>query len=256
MSKTPQGRFLISLRRWMAVVFGVALLCEVSRLVASIVVCDPGGVIAKRAHCMNNLKQIGMALHNYHDVYGCFPPPFIADAQGRPMHSWRVLILPFLEEQNLYQRYNFAEPWDGPNNRELLGRMPALFACPAHRNPWVANPKPVLTSYFAVTGPGTAFPGDSTVRLADVRDGTNDTVVVVEASNVEIPWTAPCDMGTTSMSFRINDPTLAAPSSRHPGGLNILYADASVRFLHDATSPGRLRAMTTIDGKDVTGRSE
>src|SRR5690242_17032670 len=70
---------------------------------------------ARRSQCKNNLKQIGLALHNYHETYGGLPPAFVADDQGRPMHSWRVLILPFLGEQALYNEYNLSEPWDGPN---------------------------------------------------------------------------------------------------------------------------------------------
>lgn len=76
---------------------------------------------ARRAQCSNNLKQIAFSLHSYHDRYGCFPPAYIADEEGKPMHSWRVLILPFIEEQALYDRYAFTEPWDGPSNRRLAG---------------------------------------------------------------------------------------------------------------------------------------
>ena len=88
---------------------------------------------ARRMQCLNNLKQIALALHNYHDVYGVFPPAYIPDAQGKPKHSWRVLILPFLEEQGTYEKYDFDEPWDGPNNRALLTSMPR--ATPVHPTP-------------------------------------------------------------------------------------------------------------------------
>src|SRR5579863_9248252 len=90
---------------------------------------------ARRSQCKNNLKQIGLALHNYHDAFGSFPPAFVADANGKPMHSWRVLILPYLDQLPLYKEYNFSEPWDGPNNSRLLNRMPPAFSCPSHSGP-------------------------------------------------------------------------------------------------------------------------
>src|SRR5262245_44252816 len=74
---------------------------------------------ARRSNCKGELKQIGLALLNYREAYGCFPPPYVADASGRPMHSWRVLILPFIDHAALYREYRFDEPWDGPNNRKL-----------------------------------------------------------------------------------------------------------------------------------------
>ena len=79
--------------------------------------------------CKMNLKLLAIALHNYHDTYGAFPPAYVADASGKPMHSWRVLILPHMEQLALYERYNFNEPWDGPNNILLANEMPDIFRC-------------------------------------------------------------------------------------------------------------------------------
>lgn len=76
----------------------------------------------RRAGCLNNIKCITMALHEYAEDHGHFPPTFITDDTGKPMHSWRVLILPYLEESTLFAQYNFDEPWDGPNNSKL-GRL-------------------------------------------------------------------------------------------------------------------------------------
>src|SRR5262245_41674761 len=87
---------------------------------------------ARRSSCKCNLKILGLALHNYHDAHGCFPPAWLADSQGRPMHSWRVLILPYIDQAALYNRYNFAEPWDGPNNVKLLDEIPPVYKCPSH----------------------------------------------------------------------------------------------------------------------------
>jgi hypothetical protein len=92
---------------------------------------------AYRSHCSSNLKQIALALHNYHDTFGAFPPAYVADESGKPMHSWRVLILPFLESSPLYDKYRFDEPWDGPNNRQLLKHMPYFTI--ARRIRWLAE---------------------------------------------------------------------------------------------------------------------
>ena len=81
---------------------------------------------------LNNLKQIAMALQCYHQANGCFPPAYIADKTGKPMHSWRVLILPYLDRDDLYKAYNFTEPWDGPNNKKLATSRPDL-CLPEHR---------------------------------------------------------------------------------------------------------------------------
>ena len=88
---------------------------------------------ARRAQCANNLKQIGLAFHNYHDAHKTFPPAYIPDKDGKPMHSWRVLILPYLEQQALYKRYNFDEPWDSPGTWPSPTRSSPC--TPAHRAP-------------------------------------------------------------------------------------------------------------------------
>ena len=98
---------------------------------------------------------MGVALLTYHDTYGSFPPAYIADDQGRPMHSWRVLILPYLEEKSLYDRYDFSEPWDGPDNSQLAAEMPKVYRCRSDS----CSLSPTDTSYLAVVGDGTIWPG-------------------------------------------------------------------------------------------------
>ncbi len=199
---------------------------------------------ARRSQCTCNLCQVKLALHNYHETYGTLPPAYVADAAGRPMHSWRVLILPFLEQQSLYARYNFAEPWDGPNNIKLLNSMPSILACPSRFSENPTN----LTSYVAIAGPGTMFPGAGSVKFADVTDGLPDTLMVVEVANVDIPWTAPVDLDIRTMSMKVNDPKRPAISSRHPGGANVVFGDARTLFLYESIPEESLRALITIAG--------
>ena len=152
------------------------------------------------------------------------------------MHSWRVLILPFMEQSALYNMYNFNEPWDGPSNRKLLALRPNIYVCPTLQaeRPSAA----AVTSYVLLTGPGTTFPHGRTTRLTDIRDGTANTLIAAEVSNVSVAWTEPRDLDVRTMSFRVNDPNRPGISSRHPGGANVSFADGGKRFLREGITPG------------------
>ncbi len=202
--------------------------------------------VPRRAICTNNLKQIGLALHNYQSVYGVFPPAYIADEKGKPLHSWRVLILPYLEEQKLYDEYDFSEPWDGPHNSKLLAKMPRMFSCPARDKD--ATRRPSRTSYVAVTGAGTMFPGSESVGFDQVTDGSANTLMVVDTANVEIPWTKPEDLDIRTMSLKLNDKQNPSISSDHAGGAQVLFADGSCRFLKASINTDLVKSLLTISG--------
>ncbi len=197
---------------------------------------------------MNNLKQIGLALRNYHEAFGCFPPSYLADENGQPMHSWRVLILPWLDQKAIYDQYRFDEPWDGPNNRKLHDLIVSTYACPSHPR------QDRSTSYVAVVGPGTAWRGAAPMRLEAVHDGRDQTIWLAEVSEPSIHWMEPRDLEFDRMSFTINgsnDP--AGLSSRHPGGANVLLVDGAVRFLSGKLAPQWLRALLTVAGGEAVG---
>ncbi|MFQ5732447.1 MAG: DUF1559 domain-containing protein [Planctomycetaceae bacterium] len=196
---------------------------------------------ARRSTCKNNLKQISLALHNYHEVYGSYPPAYFADKNGKPMHSWRVMILPFLEAKPLYDRYRFDEPWDGPNNRQLARSMPALFACPS------TNDGPAMTRYVTVRGPGTAFPGAKATRFRDFSDGSSVTIAVVETPGRPVHWMAPDDVSPEDFIRAIDGQT------HHNGGTHILMADGAVRFLSSDTSAELIRRLLSIAGGEAVG---
>lgn len=225
----PRRSWQISVLGLMRLVFAIACVLVMIRLFGpGVTYCD--WEAARRAQCVNNLKQIGLALEGYHQQYGVLPPAYVADAVGRPMHSWRVLILPFLDQVPLYNRYNFAEPWDGPHNIRLLGDIPTVFACPSR------FPAPrALTSYVAITGPGTAFPDAASVALADITDRHHSTLILAEVVDVPVPWTAPLDLDARTMSLRINDRTRPSISSRHRHGAVTAFADSHVYFWEEAT---------------------
>ncbi|HLA85506.1 MAG TPA: DUF1559 domain-containing protein [Thermoguttaceae bacterium] len=197
---------------------------------------------ARRIECMDNLQQLSIALHAYHNAYGSFPPAYVADKKGRPMHSWRVLILPFLDQEELYKKYRFDEPWDGPNNKILVNEMPPCYRCPNQPAGFHLGE----TNYVAVVGPRAAWRTDRAVVREEIRDGDLWTILVVETKDSGIPWTAPRDLPWPPMPTQVNPSSGAGISSRHPGGAMALFADGYVYFLPDSNK--KVAAMLTIDG--------
>lgn len=187
---------------------------------------------ARQSSCRGRLGRLMMALHNYHDVYGSFPPACIADADGKPMHSWRVLILPFLDEDKIYRRYRFDEPWNSPHNVRLAEESAnRQFRCP-NRDGGDESPH---TDYVAIVGPETAFPGSQSTRLDDIRDGQEDTILLAEIHNSGIQWMEPRDLATDRMSFRVNDQAAPSISSPHPIGPGVVFADRITVYRLDAS---------------------
>ena len=207
---------------------------------------------ANRNRCRNNLKMIGLALHNYHDVYQCFPPAYLTDSEGRPAHSWRVLILPFLDEQALYDLYRFDEPWNGPNNSKLLDSMPTVFACPIFCNSSVASAKDAkhLTTYMAINDSGAAFDGPNAHRIQQFSDGTSNTIMATEVRQFANIWMAPDDISTSQFKTEIRESEGSNPGN-HKDGLQVLMADGSTRFLPYNIDEESLDALATLAAGDT-----
>jgi prepilin-type processing-associated H-X9-DG protein len=190
---------------------------------------------ASRVQSQNHLKQLGLAMHIYADQFKTFPPASVIGPDGKTPHSWRVAILPYIEQQALYNQYKFDEPWDSEANRKVLAQMPALF-----RNPSDA-PNSTNTSYFVFTGQGPMFGGDKGPGFAEITDGMSNTIMIVEAKR-DIPWTKPEDI-----AYDAKQP-LPKLGGYYPGGFNAAFADGSVRFLHDGIDDQALRALITKAG--------
>lgn len=193
---------------------------------------------ARRAQSMNNMKQIALALHNYHDKNGKFPSAIVMGPDGKTPHSWRVEILPYLEAINSYQQYKLDEPWDSEINRKVLTQMPPQFRDPND------DPKSTSASYFAVTGDTTAFSGKDGNKIQAFRDGTSNTIMVVEAKR-DVPWTKPEDV--------VYDPAKPLPAlgGHHKEGFLAGFADGSVRLISKSVDEKVLRALFTKAGGEV-----
>jgi hypothetical protein len=185
-----------------------------------------------------------LAVHNYASENGCLPPAYLADSEGRPMHSWRVLLLPYMEQTQLFNAYNLSEPWNGPNNAKLAGQIGNAFRRPE------ATGDSVMTSFVAVVGPQTPFPGARSLKFDDIVDGTSSTIMFVEIANSNICWMEPRDLSFDRMSFRVNDRNIACVGSPY-GGARIALMNGSVREIKNTLPPEVLRALVTASGHET-----
>jgi hypothetical protein len=202
-------------------------------------------VAAARAQSMNNLKQIALAFHNYHDVYGHFPRD-ITDKDGKPLLSWRVAILPFIEQQNLYNQFKLDEPWDSENNKKLSQMAVKVFMSPNVDPPT----PPGMTQYKGFAGPGTVFEPGKKIKFTDITDGTSNTIMVVEAGE-PIPWAKPGDIPYDPKKPL---PKLTLPGSQTPDLIMAALCDGSVRAINMKTITQRtLRDAITRDDGNVLG---
>ncbi len=205
--------------------------------------------VARRAQSVNNLKQIALAFHNFLSANNHFPASANGD-KGKFPYSWRVAILPYIEQQELYNQYRFDEPWDGPNNSKLIDKMPAVYAYPGPDGTPSSRSNP---SYFLFTGPSTIGGAEGGAKIEQITDGTSNTILAVEAKR-DIPWTKPEDL-----PFDPNPPLPEArPSIRTsilggftPDGFNAAFADGAVRYIKKSINPNVLKALITKDGGEV-----
>ncbi len=184
-----------------------------------------------------------MAVANYNDAYGRFPPAVTNDANGRPAHSWRILVLPFLEQRELYNAYSFDEPWDGPNNRKLESRMPPLFAFAGTNKDGTST----ATNFVAITGPETVWPPSSGMLHSEIGDGPSNTIQFAEYNGPAIHWMSPVDLEFSTMSFTVGNPAGIDSQYLTPA---VAFADGSVRRLDANLSPIELRSMCTANGHE------
>lgn len=202
---------------------------------------------AIRSSCANNIRQMMIAMLNYESAHGVFPEASMLDANGKPAHSWRVLLLPFMEENNLYQQYRFDEPWDGPNNRKLAKLMPEPYRCPGHRHGF-------KTHYKLVCGKGTAFIDGVALNLNKVPDGLSNTAAIVEVPGDPVDWMKPEDITLEEAVKLFSEQKLEDIAHGSQGGFvdsytgsNIGMLDGSIQYLGVECDADELRRLFGLD---------
>jgi len=193
-------------------------------------------IAARRTQCRNNLKQIGLALHNYHDAYQAFPPGYTVDSTGKPLHSWRTLILPYLDQRDLFETIDLSKPWDDPVNATAYETNMNIYQCPS-----VAELRPGHTTYLGLVGLDRCFLSTESRKLSDFTH-TSGTLVATEVSPEDaVHWMAPQDAdGKFFLTFDESTELV------HINGLQALCADGSVTLVSPDTPPRERRDLLSV----------
>lgn len=220
---------------------------------------------AERAKASNDCKQITIGFHAYASAHGGFPTNSYS-ADGKPLLSWRVHILPYIEQNDLYRKFNFNEPWDGPTNKPLLQRMPRIYASVAEQNGSTTNA--TRTYYRGFSNPGALFARNDPPKLqgrkgfeldnpfigrpptglkfADIIDGTSNTIMFLDAGE-PVEWTKPEDLDASPGK------PFPALGGGMPNSSTVIVAmlDGSVKPFKKSNSEARWRAALSVGARDV-----
>ncbi|MGL6197028.1 MAG: DUF1559 domain-containing protein [Thermoguttaceae bacterium] len=199
--------------------------------------------LAWNNQCSQNLKTIGTAVIKYKTANGAYPPPWTVDSNGKPLQSWRVLILPYLDEQELYDSIHLDEPWDSEYNQQFHKQMPSIFRCPAS-----VNANNTTTSYTMIVGPDAFSDSGVPTKPDEITDDLASTIMIIERK------TPICWMKTDEISENAALNGLGidrgAGSDHATGGANALFFDSSVRFIRKGIPVNILKSVITFNGNE------
>ncbi|HVX12990.1 MAG TPA: DUF1559 domain-containing protein [Pirellulales bacterium] len=201
---------------------------------------------ARRDQCTANLRRIAQAMQSYYTDYRCYPPGYVTDAKSRPIHSWRALLLPYLDPP-LAAQYRFDEPWDGPNNSRLANRVPDVYRCSADTLPATSG----TTNYVVINGQDTIFDGDKCAKKPQITDGMATTLLVVEIVDSDIGWLEPRDLRLEQLTGAVNAPKGDEVSSEHAGGAHVLTADGKTHFVTEGRAGQEIQGLSTKSGGET-----
>ncbi len=196
-----------------------------------------------RSDCERNLRQLTVAIHDFEAKYGHIPPPYSTDDDGKPLHSWRVLLLPFLGHQSLYDQIDKSKPWDDPVNLPFHDMMPDIYCCASvkYHSKWRA--KGNTTAYVVVVGKHTPWHSANPPSLAQIAiaDGNSSTIAIVESEPHRLPWMSTQDptLETVNKSFGFSSP--------HDDSWNCSYCDASTHSIPNETDPEIVSNLILMD---------
>ncbi len=205
-----------------------------------------GGGASERSVSSNNLKQLGLAMHNYESAHNLLPTPATLDKKGKKLLSWRVEVLPYIEQDALYKKFNLDEPWDSEHNMKVFkdNLMPKVFAIPG-----TTNLEDKKTHYQVFVGNGAMFDPTGPTKFPDITDGTSNTFMVATAAKA-VEWTKPDDIEFDAKA------EVAKLLLFKDGVCLMCYADGSVRAISDKVSEKSLRAMVTRNGGEAISDDE
>ncbi|MCL2005063.1 MAG: DUF1559 domain-containing protein [Planctomycetaceae bacterium] len=205
----------------------------------------------QRQPCVNHMQQFALAFHNYHDSNGSFPPAYTVDDDGKPLHSWRVLVLPYIGQSGLYHSIRLDEPWDSEHNKQFHDKMPATFRCPVSS---IGDPNRD-TVYCMVVGTETiGVPDGKEMSFHGITDGTSNTILLVERKT-PVCWMEPVDVLQAHAYLGVNQHADGL-GSEHIGGVVVGFADGSVRFMREGIPLDVLKAFLTRAGGESVWASE
>jgi len=230
---------------WARVVVPIAAVVGILGLLVALLLPATRGVpeASRRMQCSNHLKQIAIGIQNYADTFGCLPPAYTVDAEGKRLHSWRTLILPFLEQKALYDQIDLTKPWDDPANQRVRETVLKVYECPSNET---HESMMTHTTYLAVVAPGGCFNTTGPRVLAVITDRRDLTMMVIEVGQKNaVHWMSPQDATEEMILNREADGELV-----HPEGSQAAFVDGSVRYLTRNVRADVLKALISIDGKD------
>ena len=200
---------------------------------------QPARLAAASPQAPNNQTQTGRAIHKSHDSTGSFPPAAVCDKNGKPQLSWRVLILPYIEQDALYKQFKLDEPWDSENNKKLIAKMPRVYAIPG------AKAGATETHYRVFVNNGALFDWVLGTKIQQITDGTSNTFMVVTAKD-PVPWTKPDEL-----EFDPEKDMSKLIGLVVNGRAQVAMCDGSVRTLAKIPAKATLHALITKSGGEV-----
>jgi Protein of unknown function (DUF1559) len=212
----------------------VAMACVGTLIGSAIVGCSARPATDSAAK--HNMLEIKLALLGYESIWRGFPARAIVDKNGKPLLSWRVAVLPYMEENKLHRQFHLDEPWDSEHNKALIEKIPAAFANPN-------RPRDGKTNYLLPVGKGTLFGGEKRLRMKEITD-PSETVMFVEADEDRaVIWTKPEDLDVD-----MDHPSRGLGGFRRDGIL-VGMCDGPVRTLRPGNSESTLRAVFSYKGE-------